>query len=304
MGFSMRPARRSSAKPLIGIYAESGCGKTWSALMLARGFVGPQGRICMIETESGRGEAYADLLPGGYDVISIPDPENGINDFSPENYGKAITLAERGKVDALIIDSASHEWEGNGGVLSIAAANQAGGSKGPLVWQRPKDLHKVHFYLRLTQTPIPLVIVCMRAKYPMVEVKKQGGGKEWMRSPTLEPIQADNILYEMFVHGWIDREHRLHVTKYTRPDLAEAIRDNEPITVGTGERLVEWARGGKPRQQAELERLLDEAWRKANQGRQALKDWYAGLTDDEAATVKDHLREPRKRAQEIDGVTA
>jgi len=234
---SFRPAKRSEAKPLIGLYAESGCGKTYSALLLARGFVGPQGRIGMIETESGRGEAYADIVPGGFDVL----PMRG--SFSPTEYGQAITAAENAKLDALIIDSASHEWEGAGGVLGMAAEAQASGKSGPLVWQKPKMDHQRHFMLRLLSTPIPLVIVCMRAKYPMIERKKPDGKKEWVRSETLEPKQSEDILFEMFVHGWIDREHRLHVTKYTRPDLAQIVRDGEPITIETGERLAAWSRG-------------------------------------------------------------
>ena len=234
---AFRPAHRSEAKPLVGLYSESGCGKTWSALLLARGFAGPAGRIGMIETESGRGEAYADLLPGGYEVLPIREA------FSPESYGRAIAAAEAARLGALIIDSASHEWEGAGGVLAMAAENQAAGRKGPIVWQRPKMDHQRHFMLRLMQTPIPLVIVCMRAKYPMIERKKPNGEKEWVRSETLEPKQADDILYEMFVHGWIDAGHRLHVTKYTRPDLARIIRDNEPITIETGARLAAWAKG-------------------------------------------------------------
>ena len=87
MSFQFRPAKRSEAKPLIGLYSESGCGKTLSALYLARGFAGPTGRIGMVETEAGRGEAYADTLPGSYDVLSLRD------DFSPTNYGEAITAA-------------------------------------------------------------------------------------------------------------------------------------------------------------------------------------------------------------------
>src|SRR5262245_14191323 len=198
--YTFRPARRSEAKPLVGIYARSGCGKTWSALLLARGFVGPDGRIGMIETESGRGEAYADLLPGGYDVLPLRET------FAPREYGEAITAAERAGLGALIIDSASHEWEGVGGVLDMAATNQAAGKKGVLVWQQPKIDHQRHFMLRLMQTPIPLVVVCMRAKYPMVE-KIVDGKKEWARSGELEPKQSEDILSEMFIHGWIDEAH-------------------------------------------------------------------------------------------------
>jgi hypothetical protein len=240
MNFSIRPARRSEAKPLIGLYSESGRGKSFSSLLLARGFVGPDGRIVQIETEAGRGEAYADMIPGGYDVISLR------NDFSPVAYGKAIEAAEESKADALIIDSGSHEWSGAGGVLSQALDQQEKGVKGVLAWQKPKMLHQRNFMLRLMQTPIPLVILCLRAKFPMIE-KKDGGKKEWVRSETLEPDQAADILFELFVHGWIDEQHRLHVTKYTRPDLKEVIRDNEPISIETGERLSAWARGDSPK---------------------------------------------------------
>lgn len=235
MSYTIRPAKRSEAKPLIGLYSKSGCGKTLSALYLARGFAGPGGKIVMMETESGRGEAYSDLLPGSYDVCSMRD------DFSPENYGKALTAVEASKPTALIIDSASHEWEGAGGVLSMAAENQAAGKKGPLVWQKPKLDHQRHFMLRLLATPIPLVIVCMRASYPMME-KIKDGKKDWVRSEELSPKQDDDILFELFVHGWIDREHCFHGTKYTRDDLRAVLEDGKPITIETGRKLAAWSR--------------------------------------------------------------
>ncbi len=44
MTYQFRPARRSEAKPLIGLYSESGAGKTYSALILARGLRSPRTR--------------------------------------------------------------------------------------------------------------------------------------------------------------------------------------------------------------------------------------------------------------------
>jgi hypothetical protein len=232
-----RKAITSEAKPLIGLYSESGCGKTRSSLLIAKGFAGDMSKVGMIETESGRGETYAsDAEVGGYNVLPIRE------EFSPKTYGAAIKAAEDAKLQCLIVDSASHEWEGVGGVLAMAAANQEAGKKGPLVWQVPKVSHAREFMLRLTQTPIPLVIVCMRAKYPMMEVTKDGK-KEWVRSPNLSPKQSEDILFEMFVHGWIDQEHRFHGTKYTLDVLRKVFVDGEPITVGTGARLAEWAGG-------------------------------------------------------------
>lgn len=235
--YSLRPAITSQAKPLIGFYAESGKGKTYSSLLLAKGFAGDMSKVAMIETEAGRGEAFADdPTVGGYLVRPIRD------NFAPSEYGKALTEIEKAGVKVCIIDSASHEWEGAGGVLSMAAENQAAGKKGPIVWQQPKMQHQREFMLRLMQTPVELVIVCMRAKYPMKEVEKNGR-KEWTRSELLEPKQADDILFEMFVHGWMDDQHRFHGTKYTRDNMREIFVDGQPITIETGRKLAAWASG-------------------------------------------------------------
>lgn len=286
MNTAFRPAARSEAKPLIGLYSESGAGKTWSSLLLARGFVGPQGKIGMIETEGGRGEANVGREPvGQYLVRPIRQT------FSPQAYGDAISDAENEKLDALIIDSASHEWEGAGGVLAMAAANQSAGKKGVLVWQQPKIDHQRHFMLRLMQTPIPLVIVCMRAKYPMQQLPN----KEWARSQTLEPKQADDILFEMFVHGWIDQAHNLHVTKYTLPELASVIEDGKPISIDTGRALAAWAKGGKAVTQQATPAAADDssalpfeemAREAAQRGRAIFDAFYKGRSRDEQATLR------------------
>lgn len=228
-----RDAERKSAKPLIGLFSESGCGKTMSALLVARGYVGPSGSIGMIETESGRGEAYADKREypeiAGYRVLPMRD------DFSPKAYSTALKKAEDAKLDALIIDSGSHEWEGPGGVLDMADKNN---QPGVLKWQRPKIEHKREFMLKLMQTPIPLVILCLRAKYPM-----EKKGSDWVRSTKLEPIQSDDILFEMFVHGWIDQAHAFHLTKTTSRALASVFEDGKTLTLDTGRKLRAWADG-------------------------------------------------------------
>lgn len=322
MNVHFRKAVTSEAKPLVGLYAESGAGKTKSALLIAKGFTGDMAKVAMIETESGRGEAYADdPIVGGYNVLSIRE------EFSPKTYGAAINAAEREQVQCLIVDSASHEWEGVGGVLAMAAANQEAGKKGPLVWQVPKIQHAREFMLRLTQTPIPLVIVCMRAKYPMYEVKPadverweragRPGGKppkvgEWARSWQLEPKQSDDILYEMFVHGWIDSEHRFHGTKYTLDVLRTVFIDGEPITVDTGRRLAEWARGGKPAATApgtailsSQEALTPSQARKAltdaaTRGLAALQEAWGTLDHATKAAMKPELDALKATAAAID----
>ena len=235
MSYQFRPAKTSEAKPLIGIYAVSGAGKTYSALLLAKGFAGDMSTVGMIETESGRGEVFADdALVGGFNVLSLRD------EFSPKAYGAAIDAAGKAGLQVLIVDSASHEWEGAGGVLSMAADNEAAGKKGQTIWLKPKMNHQREFMLKLMQTPVPLVIVCMRAKYPMKEIIKDGK-KEWSRSEVLEPKQADDILFEMMVHGWVSQDHKFHVTKYTKESFKQVFVDGEAITVETGKRLKSWS---------------------------------------------------------------
>lgn len=237
MSFHFRPAKRSEAKPLVGLYGESGSGKTLSALMLGRGFAGPDGKVGMIETESGRGEAYEGdpRVPGGYLVLPLRD------DCSPQAFGAAIHQAEKETMDALIIDSASLEWiDGPKSVNAQASKNEEEGKKGMQVWRGPKMDHQEHFITPLLRTPIPLVILCMRARYPMERVLVNGKQVD-QRSTKLEPYQSPNILFELYVHGWIDQEHKFHGTKYTRDELRQVFREGERITLETGKRLSGWA---------------------------------------------------------------
>lgn len=245
-----RRAKRSEAKPLVGLYGRSHSGKTKSALLLARGFVGPTGRIGMVETEGGRGEVYVDEIPGGYDVFPIRE------NYPPKDYGDAIDEAHQKNCDALIIDSGSHEWEGPGGVLALAAENESKGKKGMQVWLQPKLQHARHFLMKLQTTPIPLVILCMRAKQAMEEVtrdvlrrwEEEGHTDraprlgDWVRSKELTPIQSEDILSEMLVSGWIEQETHVYRPYASRVESLSAIfRDGEMLSIGTGEALARWA---------------------------------------------------------------
>lgn len=307
---AFRPAQRSNAKPIIGLYSESGGGKTYSALLLARGFVGPNGRIAMIETESGRGESYSD--PHEYPEFAGTGTRNYeaaplTNDFSPKAYYALIRDAEKERFDALIVDSCSHEWESTGGVLDMAAERQAAGAKSMLVWQEPKIMHKRFFMLPLTGCSIPLVIMCMRAKYPMQEVTKNGK-KEWVRSTKLEPIQSEDVLYEMFIHGWLDQEqHNFYRTKCTSKALESTFVSGQPITLDTGKQLALWAKRAqldeRRRENQPLDQgatLLEEGLAAADYGSAAMAAWWKGLNGQQKDIMLAYGGALRQRATEAD----
>ena len=245
---TFRPAARSSSIPLIGIFGESGTGKTMSALLLARGFVGPKGRIVMIDTESGRGALYADVIPGGYSHGVLGEP------FTSDRYIEAIREAEK-NADLIIIDSASHEWEGIGGVLDQAAAiEERTGKAGLHCWNKPKAAH-TKFMLKLLGLRKP-VIVCLRAKFKSRQLPdpKKPGKTMILRDAHASPIQDDAFIFEMLVHfetlkattdGKPDRHH-IRLTKCSHPDLVPCFPSGSPITVEHGKAMAQWAKAEKP----------------------------------------------------------
>lgn len=180
MSFQIKPATRVGINPLIVAYSESGCGKTYSALLLARGMAGPSGKIVVADSESGRASLYADVLPGGFETFGIDAP------FSPARYVEAIDAIEASGAAVGIIDSGSHEHEGPGGVLDMAMENEhRSGRAGLHNWKTPKFEH-AKYVQRLLRIKIP-IIICLRAKYKTRQVS--------IRAPALRPGRLDKYYY-------------------------------------------------------------------------------------------------------------
>ena len=234
MSFEIKKATRQGVKPLIGLYSESGCGKTYSSLLLARGFVGPSGKIVMIDTESGRGSLYADVLPGGYETLELRQP------FSPSRYIEAVQAVEASGAAIAVVDSVSHEWEGQGGVLDMATDNETkSGKSGLHNWKQPKMEH-AKFMLALLQSPLP-IIVCCRAKYKTRQTK-ENGKTIIVKDEVTTPIQAEDFIFEMTCHMEILQKHDLIVTKCSHPTLRDCFpKDREgAISIAHGELLAKW----------------------------------------------------------------
>lgn len=265
--FSIKRASRQGVRPLIGLYSESGCGKTYSALLLARGIAGPTGKIIQVDSESGRGSLYADVpIIGGYETLEIAAP------FSPGRYIEAIQEVERAKPAIGIIDSGSHEWEGIGGVLDQAAEiEEKSGKPGLHVWRKPK-LEHAKFVLKLVQSSIPWII-CLRAKYKSRQGKNAQGKTEIIKDDHTTPIQADDFIFEMTAHAEIFQDHKIRLTKWSHPALKECFPKDGPITIEHGQSVARWCNstGGNsapsnpPQQQGKLtpdsiKELKTELW--------------------------------------------
>src|SRR5438067_1386305 len=105
---NIAPAERAGAHLLIQLYGPPRSGKTYTALRIARGMVGPQGRIGMLDTESGRARLYSDKVPGGFVVGELTPP------YTPSRYLEAIEEFLRYGVDILVEGTGAKiaEWVG------------------------------------------------------------------------------------------------------------------------------------------------------------------------------------------------
>lgn len=163
----------------------SGAGKTYSALLIASGIV-PLEKVAVIDTESGSADLYADL--GGYSTVTISPP------YSPKKYIEAIHAAEEAGFELVIIDSLSHAWSGEGGLLDQqgkAADSKYRGNS----WAAWREITPLHNQLVETMLHTPLhVIVTMRSKTEYVQTEVNGRKK--IEKVGMAPIQRDGIEYE------------------------------------------------------------------------------------------------------------
>src|SRR5262249_56194605 len=133
---NIAPAERAGAHLLIQLYGPPRSGKTYTALRVARGMVGPKGKIGVLDTESGRARLYSDKVPGGFVVGELTPP------YTPRRYLEAIEEFLAYGVDILVVDSFSHCWEGPGGVVEMADQAEEHGKKGLMKWLAPQRAYQ------------------------------------------------------------------------------------------------------------------------------------------------------------------
>jgi hypothetical protein len=232
MAIEIRKAERVKSKLRLGLAGPSGSGKTMSALKVAKGIGGP---VCLIDTERGSGDLYANLYD--YSVITLEPP------FKPDVLIEAIHAAEKAGFNVIIIDSLSHFWSDEGGILDQADKMQNSGKNRFTLWA---DLTPQHRRLvnALLNSP-KHIIGTMRSKqeYAMEEVTtSQGNKKMEVKKLGLAPVQREGMEYEFTVFFDISQDHYAKVTK-DRTNMF----GNEVFIMDeqTGIRLLKWLDEGR-----------------------------------------------------------
>ena len=198
---AFRKAQRRKAKLRLAITGPAGSGKTYSALLLAFGL---GGKIAMIDTENGSGDLYCHL--GDYDICSLSAP------YDPRKYVQVIHEAEQAGYDTVIIDSLSHAWSGQGGILDMhnqVVQNMKSGNS-YTAWNK---ITPIQDFLTNTMLASPChIIATMRSKTEYLQSEDERGKKE-IRKVGLAPVQREGMDYEFGTVFDVSLSHMATVSK-------------------------------------------------------------------------------------------
>jgi len=248
MALELRKAQRSKARLRLGMSAPSGGGKTAGSLLIAYGLMKEKypklteaeiwAKIAIIDTENGSGELYVGSEIGGtkigeYNAVTLDAP------FEVEKYTGAMDLCEDNKIEVCIIDSTTHLWSGEGGLLEQQgnAAKRSGNSY--TAWREITPQHN-HFVERMLQTPMHL-IATMRSKQEYVQEKDATSGRTKVTKLGMEPEQRKGMEYEFTSFFEINADHETFGSKDTT-----SIFDQKTfkITPKIGQQLMQWLEKG------------------------------------------------------------
>ena len=246
----LRKAQRRAAKIRLGLASPSGGGKTYSALLIAKGLAGSWDKVAVIDTENGSADLYSHL--GDYNVLQLTAP------YHPDKYIAAIRECEQAGMEVIVVDSITHEWSGVGGCLELQqiATEKQRIKNTYTAWKEVTPLHQ-KFIDAILQSNCH-IITTVRSKTDYLQMEEQG--RKSIQKVGMAQVTRDGFEYELTVSLELDVNHHAVVSK-DRTGLFEG-RPSFVPTEETGAKIREWCETG-----------VDVAAQKAEQ----LKQFHADL---------------------------
>jgi len=252
-----KKATLEQAKVRIALWGPSGAGKTRTSLEIASGL---GQKVALIDTEHGRSRQYADRFE--FDSIELET-------FHPDEYIRAIQSAEDEGYDVILIDSLTHAWSGEGGLLDVHAevVRRSSTRNEFSAWNEVTPIHRR--LIEVITRSACHVVATMRSKteYAM-ETNEQG--KTVIRKVGLGPDQRKNLEYEFDIVGYIDQDHTLTIEK----DCSDLLQDQiiKLPTAEIGVKLANWfSRGERPtwtftrfHRDVLIKAKLDQRWERSD----------------------------------------
>lgn len=242
-----KPAVRQSQFLRIALTGASGTGKTFSALQLAQGL---GSRIAVIDTENGSSSLYSGVCD--YDVANLIPP------YSPARYIELLKEAQA-SYDVVIIDSLSHVWDGEGGLLD--AHDKMGG--GFNTWAKIKPMQSELINGILTAQCHIIATFRVKSEYARVSDEK---GREQIKKVGLTTISPKDIEYDYTLVLRLHDDHRATVEKSRILSVSDGNTVNlwsetrsEILTPAHGTELVTWLETGQSYDLVKIKEMLSAA---------------------------------------------
>ncbi len=285
---NIRDAERVATKVIIALAGQTGQGKTYTALQIARGMVSNPSKIGFLDTENGRGSLYSNILDGKFKIGDLYAP------FSPKRYSLAIKDFQDAGMEVLIIDSGSHEWEGVGGCDDIANGPKADGTPRKVAnWVGAKREHK-EFVNTLLYSNMH-IIVCLRARektdFTITDKPKSLG---------IQPICEKNFMYEMTASIMVENSGRTQTHIKVPSFLQSAFGDGKDyLGIKTGKAIIDWVNKGE-KESPEITKIKSEMLMACEYGLDQVLVIWNKLTADQKKLLNAHKEICKASAEEYD----
>lgn len=249
MTITFRPGVRENVGLWINLVGGTGSGKTYTGFELASGMSGDKA-FAVIDTENRRALHYGDAFKFDHAELRAP--------FRPDTYSEAVLAADQAGYAVIMIDSGSHVWAGDGGVLDWQEdelTRMAGTDYNKreackmASFIKPKMAHKqmVNVLLQVKAH----IIFCLRAE-PKIEMVKENN--KWVVQPKTSmtgldgwiPVCEKNLPFEATASFLLmaDKPGIPHPIKLQEQHRA-MFPLGKPISRQSGKLLSEWAAGKK-----------------------------------------------------------
>lgn len=197
-------AEKKRVKLKLGVQGPSGSGKTLSALALIKN-LWPDAKVLCVDTENQSAELYSDHpLAPAFEELPLEPP------FESQRYEACIDYAVKNKFDVLLIDSISHQWEGEGGILRRKdELDKRPNANSYMNWNSFTPEH-THFLECIKQAPIH-VVATMRSKQDYA--LDNSSGKVKPVKIGMAPIAREGTEYEFAIVFDIQMDHKCTLSK-------------------------------------------------------------------------------------------
>lgn len=223
-----KDAKRSDIRMKMALAGKSGAGKTYGALLIAKGLVQDMSKVGVAQTEAGRAQCYLDKVPG-FKVLEVQPP------FSPERFIEVIEFAEKAGLKCLIIDSISDEWAGIGGALDIHSDISDVTRNSFTGWKKVTPRHDAVFNKILSSN---IHIICtVRKKVDYIMETKDG--KQVPKRVGVKDIAREDTEYKWILQLDLDQEGNLAVAGKDNTSLFQG-KSAFKITEQTGAAIRAW----------------------------------------------------------------